>query len=126
MELNSIIFPSPFMRDVTQFNDEIIYIPKIDFEGKAKKEESYLSSWSSSSDKKIKNDKETILKEFEQNKEEFISKNLLGHIPCLFLQSIKKNLISKNYLLYFHGNAEDIFYARDIADRMRNNLSVRF
>lgn len=43
----------------------------------------------------------------------------------LIFKEFKENLISKNILLYFHGNAEDIFYAKDIADRLRSNLNVR-
>lgn len=50
--------------------------------------------------------------------------NVIGHIPCLLLQSSKKNQISKNFLIYFHGNAEDIFYAREIGDRLKQNLFI--
>lgn len=59
-------------------------------------------------------------------KENISKQDIQGYIPCLFLESKIKNKISKNFLLYFHGNAEDIFYAREIADRIRNNLSVNF
>jgi hypothetical protein len=46
------------------------------------------------------------------------------HIPCLFLQA-KLRLLSKHYLIFFHGNAEDIFIAKDIADKIRDNLYVK-
>jgi hypothetical protein len=59
------------------------------------------------------------IKSYEDEKEE-----VLGYIPCLILESKKKNLISKNFMVYFHGNAEDIFYAREIAERIRHNLAV--
>jgi abhydrolase domain-containing protein 17 len=45
-------------------------------------------------------------------------------IPCLLLQSKTYKKINKNFLIFFHGNAEDIFLARDVADRIRANLSM--
>ncbi len=45
------------------------------------------------------------------------------HIPCLLLFSRYK-LVSKSFCIFFHGNAEDIFAARDIADRIRTDLSM--
>ena len=47
---------------------------------------------------------------------------VIGYIPCLLLLSKSRNQISKNFMIYFHGNAEDIFYAREIADKIRMNL----
>ena len=49
---------------------------------------------------------------------------VIGYIPCLLLQYNKKNLLSKNFLIYYHGNAEDIFFAREIAERIKQNLSI--
>ena len=49
--------------------------------------------------------------------------NKFGHIPCLLLQG-KLNIQSKYYLLFFHGNAEDIFIAKDIASKIKNKLYV--
>lgn len=46
-------------------------------------------------------------------------------IPCLLLLSKLKGNISKNFMIYFHGNAEDIFYAREIAEKIRLNLDVK-
>lgn len=45
------------------------------------------------------------------------------HIPCLFLPTYQLK-ISKNFLIFFHGNAEDIFLAREMGDKLRYNLSV--
>lgn len=59
------------------------------------------------------------IKSYTDEKEE-----VTGYIPCLILESKKKNLMSKNFMIYFHGNAEDIFYAKEIADRIRHNLAV--
>lgn len=115
MELNSVIFPSPEMNHtLSEYEEEIIYIPKIDFYNEIENEknnENYNNSLSS-------NDKSKKI-EFK-----LTSDSIKGYIPCLFLKSLKKNLLSKNFMLYFHGNAEDIFYARDIADRIRSNLPV--
>lgn len=44
-----------------------------------------------------------------------------NHIPALLLL-YKLRTFSKNFLILFHGNAEDIFAARDIADVLRTNL----
>lgn len=51
------------------------------------------------------------------------NKHLPSYVPCLFLQA-KLKLLSKFYLIFFHGNAEDIFIAKDIADKIRDNLYV--
>ncbi len=59
----------------------------------------------------------------------YASKNCCSHIPdityipCLFLPSLT-NVLSKNICIYFHGNAEDIFLARDMADYIRSNISM--
>ena len=50
--------------------------------------------------------------------------DIIGHIPCLLLLANKKNLLSKNFFIYFHGNAEDIFFSKELADRIKQNLSV--
>ena len=42
------------------------------------------------------------------------SKEEKDHIPCLFLRD--HNSKSKNIIIMFHGNAEDIFGARNMAD----------
>jgi acetyl esterase/lipase len=53
----------------------------------------------------------------------FIPKPGGRHIPCLFLPASYKKL-SKNFLIFFHGNAEDIFAARDMADKLRFNMNM--
>jgi hypothetical protein len=47
------------------------------------------------------------------------------YIPCLLLQAKLKQL-SKYFLVFFHGNAEDIFIARDIAEDIKDYLHVSF
>lgn len=44
-------------------------------------------------------------------------------IPCLLLFPIFK---SKNFMIYFHGNAEDIFLARSLGEELRIKLNVHF
>lgn len=151
MELNSIIFPSPsFSHNIELYSEEVIYVPKVDFYGDTyKKSTTYnnISSFSSNSKSSFKidkNNKNGDLLSNKFNKSETFTNNegveggnhndmsniildsskILGYIPCLLLQYKKKNLLSKNFMIYFHGNAEDIFFARDIADRLRLNLAV--
>lgn len=45
----------------------------------------------------------------------------MNHIPCLFLLS-KKNPETKKFLLYFHGNAEDIFNSIPNLDLLKSIL----
>ena len=47
------------------------------------------------------------------------------HIPCLLQQS-KRKPDSNKYLLYFHGNAEDIFNSTSNLDILRSSLPVKF
>lgn len=136
MDFNSIVFPSPVVsRNYSYYKDEIVYIPKIDFEDKFKKDDKFFSSISNISTKKSslkdqpsdinsKNKKEESDTKNDKNDIYFLKDKIVGYVPCLFLKNSKKNMISKNILLYFHGNAEDIFFAKDIADRLRSNLNV--
>ena len=44
-------------------------------------------------------------------------------IPCILLKSsISKT--SLNYLIVFHGNAEDIYATKDLGNRLRESLHV--
>jgi len=45
----------------------------------------------------------------------------LRYIPALLLFPIFK---SKNVLIFFHGNAEDIFLARSLMEELRIKLNV--
>ena len=46
-----------------------------------------------------------------------------SYIPCLFLiNAVKK--ISEKFLIFFHGNAEDIFGARDICEKLKEKLQM--
>ena len=46
-----------------------------------------------------------------------------SYIPCLLLQAKLKQL-SRYFLIYFHGNAEDIFIAKYIAEKIKDYLYV--
>lgn len=97
MDLNSILFPAPdyVIQTVEAHEGEIIFIPKNDSLDNT-------SCTNSNSSSKKNND----------------------YIPCLLLLSRPLRKLCKNFLIFFHGNAEDIFLARDIADRIRSNLSM--
>ncbi len=46
-----------------------------------------------------------------------------SYIPCLFLiNAVKK--ISEKFLIFFHGNAEDIFGALDICEKLKEKLQM--
>ena len=51
-----------------------------------------------------------------------INNNKIEYIPCLLLKDLKSE--SKNFLLFFHGNAEDIFGAKVMADKLRIKLNI--
>ena len=51
-----------------------------------------------------------------------ISKDINSHIPCLFLRD--HNSHSKNIIIMFHGNAEDIFGARNMGDALCQKLHM--
>lgn len=53
----------------------------------------------------------------------YIPKGNNLYIPCLLLISVSKT-ISDKYLMFFHGNAEDIFGAREIGERLRYRLNI--
>ena len=78
MDFNNLVFPSPnfLYENLSNFNDELIYIPK-------------------------------------PNNQE--------HIPCILLLDHSGHQ-SKNFLLIFHGNAEDIFQARKLGTKLRESL----
>lgn len=99
MDLNGILFPAPddYIHYIDQYENEIIFIKK-----KSQEEKDSTSSKGESS------------KNYDEGSE---------HIPCLFLFSRYK-MVSKNFCIFFHGNAEDIFAARDIADKIRIDLSM--
>ena len=44
-------------------------------------------------------------------------------IPCIFLISTQKKICDK-LLIFFHGNAEDIFLARDFGEKLKDNLNM--
>ena len=50
------------------------------------------------------------------------NENDINFIPCLFLKEMNKK--TKNFLLFFHGNAEDIFGAKLMADKLKTSLCI--
>ena len=51
------------------------------------------------------------------------SKNPGKKIPCLFIQD-KENESTKNFLIAFHGNAEDIFTSKSMAVQLHHKLGM--
>lgn len=106
MELNSIIFPSPSndrIIDLTKYQNELLFIPK----NKNKEKEIILSK-----------ENKDILTESDK------------YIPCM-IHECRKNVHSNKYLIYFHGNAEDIFNSNYTVDLTRsvlpyNTISVEY
>lgn len=49
--------------------------------------------------------------------------NVKQWIPCLFLQS---QFDTGKYLLYFHGNGEDIYHCRELCFHISTRLNVFF
>lgn len=50
------------------------------------------------------------------------SKAKINHIPCLFIR--EHNYHSKNIIIMFHGNAEDIFGARNMGEALCQKLHM--
>jgi esterase/lipase len=59
-----------------------------------------------------------------KNKNELINDDKdISYIPCLCLLSGNRKM-NKNFCLHFHGNAEDILVARDIANNIRESINM--
>jgi len=48
---------------------------------------------------------------------------IIDYIPCVFMPS-EIGQFSSNFLLFFHGNAEDIFLAAQMAEPLRTKLNM--
>ena len=63
----------------------------------------------------------------EEYKNELIfipkSKAKINHIPCLFIRD-KSSKLSKNFIIFFHGNAEDVFSARSIGYSLQKKIGM--
>ncbi len=104
MDLNSIIFPNPEYKVDTfdAFDGEVLYVPKNPNNLACDESSKFSSSLNSSNN--------------HNNSNEFI--------PCLCLLAKPLKKVSKNFLVIFHGNAEDIFLAREVADMIRERLVI--
>lgn len=108
MELNNIIFPAPkYNFDAFEaYDGEVLYIPK---------------NYKNVPEKIFKNNIEGYDSSFYDYSD---FRDFNRFIPTLCLISKVKKKISNNFLIFFHGNAEDMFNARDIADHLRERLLV--
>jgi fermentation-respiration switch protein FrsA (DUF1100 family) len=62
----------------------------------------------------------------EQLSDELIyipTKNLKEYIPCLFLSN-RISRLHKNFVIFFHGNAENIFLSRQMAHGLLDKLNM--
>ena len=50
-----------------------------------------------------------------------INSNKINYIPTILLNPIFK---SRSFLIFFHGNAEDIFLAYELGEELRIRLNV--
>jgi len=90
MDFNNLVFPAPSNPiSMLDYKNEIIYIPR-------NKQDKYKEN-------------SNVNTESDSTKD---------YIPALLLLT-SQEYISKNFCIYFHGNAEDIFIARDLADKLR-------
>lgn len=119
MELNKLVFPAPqasYDNELPLILDEpghLIYIPK----PKIKKDQTFFFT----SDEEIK--QETPFKintSSSENKK--IKYN--GFIPCLYLPYKEGVLHSNILMIFFHGNAEDIYLAYDLLRNLKKELKV--
>lgn len=49
--------------------------------------------------------------------------NKIIHIPCLLLRD-KTSKLSKNFIIFFHGNAENIFIARSMGSNLQKKIGM--
>ena len=121
MELNKLIFPAPqpsYDHNLSYILDEpgsLIFIPKY-------KQKSPQNTTSFFSNKSTINSQEESKSDLSPGDKK--SKKLNGHIPCLYLPCEEENRYSNTLLIYFHGNAEDIYLAYDLLRNIRKELKV--
>jgi esterase/lipase len=53
----------------------------------------------------------------------YIPTNDNKHIPCIFIRD-KTSKLSKNFIIFFHGNAEDVFSARSIGCSLHKKIGM--
>jgi hypothetical protein len=117
MDLNNIVFPAPEFNVETYdaLADEVLYIPCL-----------------KSNDSEIKRGMNSIKSGLDDKRVEYRRlssqehyKDFKSFVPCIcLLLKPFKNKVSKNFLIMFHGNAEDIFIARELGDLVRERLMI--
>lgn len=118
MDFNKFIFPAP-NSSYTPFDlDQLLWIPRTRFFSmkslvKSMDKFEHFSSKAKSLNRTNSDD--------TNNKTQ--SKTEQSYIPCHY-QKFEEG--SKNLILYFHGNAEDIGYASGFARKLAYGLKVKF
>jgi hypothetical protein len=117
MDFNNIIFPAPDYNVDTfdALGEEVLYVPT------QKTTDSEMKSGLN----KIKSGLDDKKVEYKSlvNQDEYT--DFKSFIPCMcLLFKPFKNKVSKNFIIMFHGNAEDIFIARELGDMVRERLRI--
>ena len=119
MELNKLVFPAPqpsYDENLYLKNEgSLIFIPRIKLQ----------------SPKKKTIVEETNTTNFSFSKKKFVEGQINskpkpdGHIPCLYMPFTDEfGKYSNLLLIYFHGNAEDIYLAYELLSNLKNELKV--
>jgi hypothetical protein len=116
MEFNKLVFPAPqssYDENLSAYLDEpgsLLYIPRIKHQPPTKK----------SSDEIIQTTSINLSK-----KKPDVQIKPDGYIPCLYLPFIDEmGQYSNVLMIYFHGNAEDIYLAYDLLKNLKKELKV--
>lgn len=127
MELNKLVFPAPsasYDSEIANYLDEdekLLYIPKNPTKNKASaaftSEEVKTNHKSpTSNDNSIKTTSFTTYSSKPKNTD---------FIPCLYLPYFENGYFSDIILIFFHGNAEDIYLAYDLLRNLKKELKVK-
>ena len=64
-----------------------------------------------------------IVKQFDDELIYIPTNNNNKHIPCIFIRD-RSSRLSKNFIIFFHGNAEDVFSARSIGYSLYKKIGM--
>lgn len=125
MELNKLVFPAPSasydvdLSDYLEENEKLLYIPKSQKNSKSLNFTSEEVKKNHENSNASENDNNTTSLSSLSSK----SKNN-DFIPCLYLPYNEDKYFSNIILIFFHGNAEDIYLAYDLLQNLKKELKV--
>lgn len=151
MELNNIIFPSPKSTNINiqAYCEELIFIPRnktfsycsnsiiLDNHSNNNEIKKYSSKHISTSGD-ISDARNEIIKNNMNNncnskqklittqemQDFFTNDSTNDYIPALLLLKSNTSFVNKKFMIFFHGNAEDIFHSKEFADKIKEELDV--